>query len=233
MKAGLTEMVFILDRSGSMHGLESETIGGFNSLIEKQKKEPGEAFVTTVLFDYEIRILHDHVNIEKIRPLTDADYFPRGSTALLDAVGTTINRIGERLARTPEEERPEQVVFVITTDGYENSSKEFSWPEVKSMIEHQQNKYSWLFMFLGANMNAVHEGGKLGISAAYSKTYTASSYGTAKLYSAVSNAISGARSYSEGNSVSTSYTTATNSAGQSLSREEAIRKVADALDEVE
>lgn len=194
MKKDLTEIVFILDRSGSMSHLTLDTIGGYNSMIEKQKNEPGEAYVTTVLFDDEYEVLHDHVNIKEVYPITNKEYYARGYTALLDAVGKTINSIGSRLSATPEEERPEKVIFVITTDGIENSSSEFARHTVKDMIEHQQTKYSWTFMFLGANMDAVSEAASFGISAAYSKTYTASSIGTDAVYAATCDALTSLRS---------------------------------------
>ena len=157
MRENLTEMVFVLDRSGSMSGLAADTIGGFNELIEKQKKIEGDAYVTTVLFDHEYEVLHDHVALGEVAPLTDKEYFARGSTALLDAVGRTINAVGARLGATPEEERPAHVVFVITTDGMENASREYTAKQVREMVEHQQQKYSWQFVFLGANMDAVSE----------------------------------------------------------------------------
>lgn len=185
MKKNLTEMVFILDRSGSMSYLENDTIGGFNSMIIKQKQEEGEAYVTTVLFDDQYKILHDHINIQDIPELTNQDYYARGMTALLDAIGRTVNSVGERLSNTPEEERPEKVIVVITTDGLENASREFTKSAIKEMIEHQQEKYSWTFIFLGANMDAVEEAADLGISAGYSKTYTASAQGTSSVYNAV------------------------------------------------
>ena len=193
MKKNLTEMVFILDRSGSMHSLTDDTIGGFNSMIEKQKKEEGEAYVTTVLFNSKHNLLHDHVNIKDIEPITNKEYSASGNTALLDAVGDTINSIGNRLNNTPEGERPEKVIFVITTDGQENASREFTKNTVKEMIEHQQEKYSWLFIFLGANIDAVSEASNLGINTEYARTYTASSVGTDSLYASVSNAITYAR----------------------------------------
>ena len=189
MNQNLTEMVFILDRSGSMSHLQNETIGGFNSMIEKQKKEPGEAFVTTVLFDGQYELLHDHVNIQDVKPITDREYYARGMTALLDAVGRTINSVGERLSKTPEEERPGHVIFVITTDGAENASREFTKVKVKEMVEHQQDKYSWAFMFLGANIDAVAEAASLGINTDFAKNYTASSVGTNTLYSAMADTI--------------------------------------------
>lgn len=185
MKQNLTELVFILDRSGSMAALTGDTIGGFNSMIEKQKEEPGEAYVTTILFDHEYEVLHDHIPLQEIRPITNKDYYARGNTALLDAVGRTINIIGARLNTTPEEERPDKVIIVITTDGKENSSHEFSTAQIKEMITHQQEKYSWNFIFLGANIDAVGEAGKLGIDPQFARKYTASRVGTANLYAGV------------------------------------------------
>lgn len=183
MRENLTEMVFVLDRSGSMSGLAADTIGGFNELIEKQKKIEGDAYVTTVLFDHEYEVLHDHVALGEVAPLTDKEYFARGSTALLDAVGRTIDSVGARLAAAPEEERPEHVVFVITTDGMENASREYTAKQVREMVEHQQQKYSWQFVFLGANMDAVSEARNLGISAKYAADFTPSHSGVRKMYS--------------------------------------------------
>ncbi len=194
MKKNLTEMVFILDRSGSMHSLTPDTIGGFNSMIESQKKEEGEAFVTTVLFDDQYELLHDHVDIQEIKPITNKEYYARGMTALLDAVGKTINSVGSRLSNTPEDERPDKVVFVITTDGLENASMEFNKNAIKEMIEHQQDKYSWTFIFLGANMDAVGEAASLGIDASHSHTYTASAKGTSSVYASLDCAMSCLRS---------------------------------------
>lgn len=189
MKKNLTELVFILDRSGSMYNLVEDTIGGFNSMIENQKKEPGEAYVTTVLFDDHYEILHDHVNLKELHPITDKEYYARGCTALLDAVGKTINYIGTRLNNTPESERPDKVIFVITTDGYENSSKEFTKIQIKDMIEHQQNKYSWTFIFLGANIDAVSEASNLGINTDFARTYIANENGTKIVYNTISNVV--------------------------------------------
>lgn len=194
MKKNLTEMVFILDRSGSMRRLTSDTIGGFNSMIENQKAKDGEAFVTTVLFDNKYEMLHKHVNIQEMQLMTAKEYYARGSTALLDAIGKTINSIGDRLNETPEEERPDKVIFVIVTDGHENASCEFSKEKVKAMIEHQQDKYSWTFMFLGANMDAVGEASGLGINPDFAKGYTASEDGTRSVYASVSKAMTWARS---------------------------------------
>lgn len=221
MKDNLVEMVFILDRSGSMAGFEADTIGGFNSLIEKQKEEPGEAYVTTVLFDDKYELLHDHVNIKDVPALTSKEYRPRGMTALLDAVGRTINSIGERLANTPEEARPSQVMIMITTDGYENASKEFKLDQVRQMIQHQQEKYSWLFMFLGADMNAVNEAKKIGIDTAYAKTYTKSTVGVSSVYESVSTSMSIGRSMATLDSLS------------SGSAADARKAMAEALDNVE
>ena len=197
MKKGLTELVFILDKSGSMDHLTSDTIGGFNSMIASQKQEDGEAYVTTVLFSSQHTILHDHINVQEVQPITEKDYYAMGMTALLDAVGNTIDLVGQRLSDTPEEERPEKVIFVITTDGMENSSKEFTKSKVKEMIEHQQDVYSWTFMFLGANIDAVKEGTDLGIKSKFSKTYTASDIGTQSIYKAVCDTVSYCRSVEE------------------------------------
>ncbi|MCD7922917.1 MAG: VWA domain-containing protein [Clostridiales bacterium] len=194
MKETLTELVFILDRSGSMSRLTDDIIGGFNSMIEKQKKEPGEAVVTTVLFDDKYEILHDHLPLQKVKPLTNKEYFARGLTALLDAVGMTINTVGARLNDTPERKRPGKVIFVITTDGLENSSHEFTRAQIKEMITHQQDKYSWNFVFLGANMDAVKEASTLGIQADFARNYSASKAGTANLFEGVSETMGVMRS---------------------------------------
>lgn len=155
MNNSLTEMVFILDRSGSMSGLESDTIGGYNSLLEKQRKEVGDATVTTVLFDDKYEMIHDHADIKKVSLLTDREYFARGSTALLDAIGKTINHVGNRHKFAPDSEIPVKTMVVIITNGFENASTEFSQPQIKAMIEHQKEKYGWEFLFLGANIDAV------------------------------------------------------------------------------
>lgn len=194
MNNNLTELVFILDKSGSMNPLTNDTIGGFNTMIEQQKNECGEAYVTTILFDNHYTVLHDHINVKNVPEMTSADYIPFGCTALLDAVGNAINTVGQRLSETPEHERPGKVIFVITTDGKENASCEFTKTKIKEMIELQQNVYSWTFMFLGANIDAASEAAALGINSQFSKTYTASSAGTDSLYSAVSTAIQYARS---------------------------------------
>lgn len=188
MKENLTEIVFILDQSGSMAALRSDTIGGYNTYIEDQKKEPGEAFLTTVLFDDDYVLLHDHLNLQDVPPLTEKDYVPDGYTALMDAIGRTINSVGNRLANTPEEERPAHVIFVITTDGYENSSHEFTRAKIKEMIEHQQSKYSWQFLFLGAGIDAYEEAASIGIGGMCAMSVTATSYGTKNMYMSVTNA---------------------------------------------
>lgn len=194
MKDNLTEIVFILDKSGSMGHLRGDTIGGYNTYIEDQKKEPGEAFLTTVLFDDEYVLLHDHVDLKEVQPLTERDYRPGGCTALMDAIGKTINSVGQRLANTPEEERPAHVIFVITTDGYENASKEFDRAKVKAMIEHQQSKYSWTFLFLGAGIDAYSEAESIGIGGVYTMSVQASKVGTDNLYKSVTFASNAVRS---------------------------------------
>lgn len=193
MKNGITEMVFILDRSGSMGGLESDTIGGFNAMIEKQKKQEGKAYVTTVLFDHEIKVLHDRVDLSEIQPMTDKDYTVRGTTALIDAIGMTIGRIKEQHKELSEDEVPEHTIFVITTDGMENASKEYSSKDVKKMIEHQKKKHNWEFLFIGANIDAVETAKHFGIDKNRAVNYKADSKGTSVLYSAVSSVVGSVR----------------------------------------
>lgn len=190
MKKGFTELVFILDRSGSMTGLESDTIGGYNSLLEKQKKEVGECVITTVLFDDKYELLHDRINLKGIIPITEREYFVRGSTALLDAVGRTIDKIGNAQKNTSEEERAEKVMFVITTDGMENSSHEYSYDKVRHMIERQKEKYGWEFIFLGANIDAVEAAARFGIAEDRAANYHADSAGTQLNYQVVSEVVS-------------------------------------------
>ena len=190
MNQNLTEIVFLLDRSGSMSYLTDDTIGGYNSFIEKQKNEPGEAKLTTVLFDDKYELLHNGTDLKTAEPLNRTTYFARGSTALYDALGKTINDVGHRLAKIPEEERPSKVIFVITTDGFENASKEFTQSAVKEMITHQTEKYSWEFIFLGANIDSAEVGASMGISVDRSFNYTASAQGTSALYSTLSASIS-------------------------------------------
>ncbi len=193
MKENLTELVFILDRSGSMSGLETDTIGGFNSMLKKQKKESGEAFVTTVLFDDKYEVLHDRYDIKGVNLLTEKEYYVRGSTALLDAIGITINNIGKALSDTKEEDRPGKVLFVIITDGMENSSREFSYEKVKKMVEHQKSKYSWDFIFLGANIDAIKTANSFGISADMATNFVSDSAGTQLNYKIVSEVVSSFR----------------------------------------
>lgn len=189
MKKGLTELVFILDRSGSMGGLESDTIGGFNSMMDKQRKEPGKALITTVLFDNKYEVIHDRFPMEMVRPLTEKDYYARGCTALLDAVGKTIDKIGRIQKYLPEEERAEKVIFVIITDGLENSSREYSYKHLQEMIDHQKKKYNWEFIFLGANMDAVAEAKKFGISEDRAVTFENDSQGVQLNYRVVGNTL--------------------------------------------
>ncbi len=181
MKKGLSELVFILDRSGSMGGLESDTIGGFNSMLAKQKTEEGEANVTTVLFDDQVEIIHDRFPIAAVKPLTDEDYFVRGSTALLDAVGSTVKKIENVQKRLPKDLQAEKVIFVITTDGQENSSSEYTVKMVKKMIAAHQEQ-GWQFIFMGANMDAVSEAEKLGISGKHAVSYRNDADGVALNY---------------------------------------------------
>lgn len=189
MKKGLTELVFILDRSGSMSGLEADTIGGFNGMIERQKSENGEANVTTVLFDDQYDLIHDRFPISAIRPLTGKDYYVRGCTALMDAIGKTIKKIVNIQRYLPEDQKAEKVIFVITTDGMENASREFCQADIKRMIEHEKEKYGWEFMFLGANIDAVKEAGKYGISEDRAVQYNNDSAGVQMNYRVVSEAV--------------------------------------------
>ncbi len=193
MKNGITEMVFILDRSGSMGGLESDTIGGFNAMIEKQKKQEGKAYVTTVLFDHEVNVLHDRVALDEIQPMTDKDYTVRGTTALIDAIGMTIGRIKVQHKELSEDEVPEHTIFVITTDGMENASKEYSSKDVKKMIEHQKKKHNWEFLFIGANIDAVETAKHFGIDKNRAVNYKADARGTGVLYNAVSSVVGSVR----------------------------------------
>ena len=193
MAKGLTELVFILDRSGSMSGLESDTIGGFNSMIGKQKKEEGDAIISTVLFDDETEILHDRVSIRKVEPMNDRQYFVRGCTALLDAVGGAIHHIGNVHKYAREEDRPDKTLFIITTDGMENSSKRYSYEKVKKMVERQQEKYGWEFLFLGANIDAIKEAGRFGISPSRAVNYECDSEGTQLNYEVLSETVSKVR----------------------------------------
>lgn len=199
MRKKLTEIIFILDRSGSMCGLEADTIGGYNSLIEKQKLEEGEAIVSTVLFDDLQEVLHDRVDIQNIAPITEKEYYVRGCTALLDAVGGAIHHIGNVHKYTREEDRPEKTLFIITTDGMENSSHRYTFDKVKRMVERQKEKYGWEFLFLGANIDAIEVAGRFGINADRAVNYECDSKGTEVNYRALSKAVSRVRvcEYSE------------------------------------
>jgi uncharacterized protein YegL len=194
MKKGLTEIVFILDRSGSMSGLESDTIGGYNSMIEKQKKEEGEALISTVLFDGQTDVLHDRVPLDKISPITEKEYYVRGSTALLDAVGGAIHHIGNVHKYAREEDVPEKTLFIITTDGMENSSRQYSYDKVKKMIEKQKEKYHWEFIFLGANIDAVGVADRFGVDRQHAVRYECDSAGTALNFQVMNKMVSCARS---------------------------------------
>ncbi len=193
MKKNLTELVLILDRSGSMSGLEQDTIGGFNSMVSRQKNESGEAFVTTVLFDNRYELLHDRKDIRNIKPITNKEYYVCGTTALLDAIGITINKTGKKLADIKEEERPDKVMFVIITDGMENSSSEFTYDKIKEMIEHQKSMYSWDFIFLGANIDAIKTAASFGIGEDRATNFCCDSTGTQLNYKVVSEAVSNFR----------------------------------------
>ena len=193
MKKNLTEIVFILDRSGSMSGLEADTIGGFNSMIVKQKREPGEALISTVLFDNVSEVIHDRVPLRKIEPMTDRDYSVRGCTALLDAIGGAIHHIGNIHKYARSEDVPEHTLFVITTDGMENASRRYDSETVKRMIERQKEKYGWEFLFLGANIDAVETAKHFGIGADRAVNYRADGRGTQLNYEVVSEAVSAVR----------------------------------------
>lgn len=193
MKKGLTELVFILDRSGSMSGLEADTIGGFNSLINKQKMEEGEALLSTVLFDDRAEVLYDRVPLNRIEPMNDKQYYVRGCTALLDALGGAIHHIGNVHKYAREEDRPEKTIFIITTDGMENASRRYTYKKVKAMVEHQRNKYGWEFLFLGANMDAIAVAGRFGVQANRAVNYECDSEGTQLNYDVLSKAVSRVR----------------------------------------
>lgn len=194
MKKNLTELVFILDRSGSMAGLERDTIGGFNSLIEKQKREPGEALVSTLLFDSTNEVIHDRLPLEQVPAMTDREYYVRGCTALLDAVGDAIHHIGNVHKYAREEDRPERTMFVITTDGMENASRRYSYDKVRRMIQRQKEKYGWEFLFLGANIDAVAEAARFGIAEDRAVDYKCDCAGTALNYDVLSSTVQAFRS---------------------------------------
>lgn len=189
----ITELVFILDRSGSMGGLESDTIGGFNSMLAKQKKEEGTAYVSTVLFDHETEVLHDRVPIDKVAPMTDKDYTVRGCTALLDAIGKSVHHIGNIHKYARPEDVPSHTLFVITTDGMENASRAYSGKDIKRLIEKQQKRYGWEFLFIGANIDAIATAKSFGIDENRAVNYHADRQGTGVVYEAVCKAVSGMR----------------------------------------
>ena len=193
MRKNLTEIVFILDRSGSMSGLEADTIGGFNSTIEKQKRENGEALISTVLFDNVSEVIHDRVPVQKVEPMTDKDYSVRGCTALLDAIGGAIHHIGNIHKYARIEDVPEHTLFVITTDGMENASRRYDSEKVKKLIERQKEKYGWEFLFLGANIDAVETAGHLGIAPDRAVNYHCDSEGTRLNYEVMGQAVSAVR----------------------------------------
>lgn len=189
----MTELVFILDRSGSMAGLEKDTIGGFNSMLEKQRKEPGDAVVSTVLFDNQAEVIHDRVALADVPDLTDREYYVRGCTALLDAVGGAIHHIGNVHKYARREDVPEKTLFIITTDGMENASRRYTYDKVRRMIEHEKEKYGWEFLFLGANIDAAVEAKRFGIDESMAANYHCDEEGTALNYEVISEAITSVR----------------------------------------
>lgn len=193
MKKNLTEIVFILDESGSMYSLKNDTVGGFNSLIEKQKNEDGEALISTVMFSTDSHVVHDRVPLEKINVLSEKDYCPNGNTALLDAVGNAIQHISTVHKYAREEDRPERTLFVITTDGMENASRVYSQKKIKEMIEKQKKEHDWEFIFLGANIDAAETAADMGIEKETAVNYAASTRGTSMLYSSIAHAVSNVR----------------------------------------
>lgn len=189
MKKNLSEIVFLLDRSGSMSGLEKDTIGGFNAMIEKQKKEEGEALISTILFDHEMKVLHDRVKVQDVKPISEKDYQVRGCTALLDAMGGAIHHIGNVHKYARSEDVPEHTIFVITTDGMENASSHYSSSKVRTMVERQKEKYGWEFLFLGANMDAIAAAKNFGIEEDKAVEYRSDDIGTRLNYAVMSEAI--------------------------------------------
>ena len=193
MNKDLTEIVFILDRSGSMAGLEDDTIGGFNAMVEKQKKEPGEALLSAVLFSDRSEVIYDRTDIQKVEPMTDHQYFVGGCTALLDAIGGAVHHIGNVHKYAREEDRPGKTIFVITTDGMENASRRYNYQDVQKMVQHEQEKYGWEFLFLGANMDAISAARSFGIRADRAVRYECDSAGTALNFDIVGKTIAKAR----------------------------------------
>ena len=189
----MTELVFILDRSGSMSGLEKDTIGGFNSMIRQQKETEGQVLVSTILFDTEVQVLHDRLPLDRIPTMTERDYFARGCTALLDAVGGAIHHIGNIHKYARKEDVPEKTMFVITTDGLENASRRYDYRTVKQMIERQQKRYGWEFLFLGANIDAAAEARRFGIPTERAVDYRPDAAGTALNFDGISAAVKNVR----------------------------------------
>ena len=193
MRKGLTEVVFILDRSGSMGGLEADTIGGFNSMIEKQRKEEGEAYISTVLFDDQTEVIYDRVPVGKAEPMTDRQYYVRGCTALLDALGGAIHHIANVHKYAREEDRPEKTLFIITTDGMENASRTYDYKKVREMVEREKKEYGWEFLFLGANIDAIEVAGRFGVSANRAINYVSDGEGTELNYRVIAQTVSAVR----------------------------------------
>ena len=189
MNDKLTEVIFILDMSGSMGPFTADTIGGYNTLLNEQKEKDGDANVTTILFDDRYIVLHDRVNIKDVKDITNKEYAPLGMTALLDAVGKTIVSAGQKLAAMDEKDRPGTVIVTIITDGYENASKEYTWKQVQSMIKEQREKYSWVFTFIGANIDVMKVSENLGIDSRLAKSYKASKKGVDSVYKAMSKSV--------------------------------------------
>ena len=193
MKKDLTELVFILDRSGSMAGLEDDTIGGFNGMIERQRQAEGEALVSTVLFSNQSEVIHDRVDLRLVRPMTRREYFVGGGTALIDAIGGAIHHIGNVHKYARDEDRPEQTIFVVITDGMENSSYRYSSSEVKAMVARQKERFGWEFLFLGANIDAVETAARVGITEDRAVNFHNDAIGNALNYATVSEAVSRVR----------------------------------------
>ena len=193
MNNNLTEIVFILDRSGSMAGLEGDTIGGFNAMVERQKKEPGDALLSAVLFSDDCQVLYDRADIRKVEPMTEQQYRVGGCTALLDAIGGAVHHIGNVHKYAREEDRPGKTIFVITTDGLENASHAYTYEEVQRMVKHEQEKYGWEFLFLGANMDAISAARSFGIRADRAVRYRRDRAGTELNYRVVSETVAKVR----------------------------------------
>jgi len=207
MKTNTTELVFILDRSGSMGGLESDTIGGFNSMLAKQQAQPGDCRITTVLFDNQYEVLHDRIDINALSPITGREYFVRGQTALLDAVGMTINKIDCVQKNTTEDYRAEKVLFVITTDGMENASREFTYDKVKEMVEQRKSEHGWEFIFLGANIDAVEVANRFGVAGNRAQSFHNDSEGIALNYDVLGETVAAYRSAPSGACLDDSWST--------------------------